>query len=119
MQGELSDGNIVNGVGGAGAGADKHRPVEDASNPRSQTFAGYERFVDAAVVADFLSIRRDEVLKLSREGAIRGYPYRGQQRHTYRYRLSEVSADFAALLNARRSTITAAAPVSLRKKSND
>jgi hypothetical protein len=116
MQGELSDGNIVNG--GGGAGPEKQFTPKGAPKSTSDTFSGIEKFVDAEVVADFLSIRRDEVLKLSREGAIRSYPYRGQQRHTYRYRLSEVSADFAALLNAHRSTITAAAPVSRRKKSN-
>ncbi len=86
--------------------------------PSSDTFAGLERFVDAAVVADFLSIRRDEVLQLTRDGVIRGYPYKGRQRHKYRYHLSEMGVDFAALLHARQSTITAAAPVSRRKKSN-
>jgi len=74
-----------------------------------------EPFVDADTVADFLSIRRAEVLRLTREGAIRGYAYRGRQRHVYRYRLSEVSQDFEALGHA---TIAPAAPVSQRRKSN-
>ena len=77
-----------------------------------------EPFVDADAVAKFLSLRRPEVLKLTREGIIRGYPYRGQLRHVYRYRLSEVGADFAALRKPARSTISQAAPVSRRKKSN-
>jgi hypothetical protein len=80
--------------------------------------SGLEPYVDAQVVAEFLSVRRAEVLKLTREGKIRGYAYRGQQRHVYRYRLSEVSADFAALLTPFRGTISAAAPVSQRRKSN-
>jgi hypothetical protein len=71
--------------------------------------------VDANIVAEFLALRRTEVLKLTREGKIRGYPYRGRQRHVYRYRLSEVSQDFEALGHA---TIAPAAPVSRRKKSN-
>ena len=74
-----------------------------------------EPFVDAQVVAEFLAVRRPEVLKLTREGKIRGYAYRGQQRHVYRYRLSEVSQDFEAL---GRATIPTAAPVSQRRKSN-
>lgn len=75
-----------------------------------------EPFVDAQVVSEFLAIRRAEVLKLVREGKIRGYAYRGQQRHVYRFRLSEVSSDFVALLTPARSTIPAAAPVSQRRK---
>jgi len=74
-----------------------------------------ESFVDAKVVAEFLAMRRAEVLKLTREGKIRGYAYRGRQRHVYRYRLSEVSQDFEAL---GRATIAPAAPVSQRRKSN-
>ena len=77
--------------------------------------AQLEPFVDAKVVAEFLALRRPEVLKLTREGKIRGYSYRGQQRHVYRYRLSEVSEDFEAL---GRATISPAALVSQRRKSN-
>lgn len=75
--------------------------------------ARLEPFVDANVVAEFLALRRTEVLKLTRERRIRGYAYRGQQRHVYRYRLSEVSQDFEAL---GRVTIPTAAPVSQRRK---
>ena len=74
--------------------------------------AELESFVDANAVAEFLALRRPEVLKLTREGKIRGYAYRGQQRHVYRYRLSEVSQDFEEL---GRATIPAAAPVSRRR----
>ena len=45
----------------------------------------FELFVDATV-ATFLAIRGAEVRKLSREGKIRGYAYRGRLRHVYRYR---------------------------------
>jgi hypothetical protein len=54
-----------------------------------------ERFVTEDVVAEFLSISRKEVLKLTRDGRITGYPYCGRVRKRYRYRLSEVSRDFA------------------------
>ncbi len=80
--------------------------------------SGLEPYVDAQVVAEFLSVRRPDVLKLTREGKIRGYAYRGKQRHVYRYRLSEVNSDFAALLTPTRSKIPTAAPVSQRRKSN-
>ena len=116
-----------NTSGGGTGWAEKHYSLNELGDirgvssscpePTIETCSGFERFVDAAVVADFLSIRRDEVLKLTREKAIRGYAYRGRQRHVYRYRLSEVSADFATLSNSG-DTITAAAPVSRRKKSN-
>jgi hypothetical protein len=78
--------------------------------------SGLEPFVDAQVVSEFLAVTRADVLKLTREGKIRGYAYKGQQRHVYRYRLSEVSSDFVALLTPVRSTISAAAPVSQRRK---
>jgi hypothetical protein len=81
--------------------------------PLPPPLAPLESFVDAKVVAEFLAMRRAEVLKLTREGRIRGYAYRGQERHVYRYRLSEVSQDFEAL---GRVTIPAAAPVSQRRK---
>lgn len=93
-------------------------PAEAASIPeiiRLPPVTRLEPFVDAKVVADFLALRRAEVLKLTREGKIRGYAYRGQQRRVYRYRLSEVSQDFEALGHA---TIAAAAPVSQRRRSN-
>ena len=77
-----------------------------------------EPFVDAQAVAEFLSLRRPEVLKLTREGKIRGYAYRGRQRHVYRYRISEVSSDFAALIAPVQAKIPTAAPVSHRRKSN-
>ena len=79
-------------------------PPECAARP--------EPFVDAQTVADFLALRRSEVLKLTREDKIRGYAYRGRQRHVYRYRLSEVIQDFEAL---GRATIPETAPVSQRR----
>src|SRR5215472_7880316 len=65
----------------------------DAGNMTLQN--GWECFVDAAAVAAFLSISRAEVLRLTRQGKIRGYAYKGSVRHVYRYLLSEISEDFA------------------------
>ena len=95
--------------------ASGHESIFPAETSPPALFLRLEPFVDAQVVAEFLAVRRAEVLKLTREGRIRGYAYRGRQRHVYRYRLSEVSQDFEAL---GRATIPAAAPVSQRRKSN-
>ena len=75
-----------------------------------------EPFVDAQVVADYPAVRRPDVLKLTRERKIRGYAYRGQQRHVYRYRLSEVIQDFEELGRAK---MASAVPVSQRRKSSN
>lgn len=47
-----------------------------------ELFSGLEKFVDADVVANFLAVRRAEVLKLTRDGVIGGNGHREQQRHT-------------------------------------
>jgi hypothetical protein len=95
-------------------------PLPDSSGSNNTAFkhGQPERFVDAETVAAFLCIRRTEVLKLTRLGEIRGYAYKGQLRHVYRYRLSEVSEDFASFAYQPKGTIAAAAPGSRRRKSN-
>jgi hypothetical protein len=57
-------------------------------------------------------------LRMTREGKIRGYAYKGRSRHVYRYRLSEVSEDFSALASRPKAIISQAAPASQRRKSN-
>jgi hypothetical protein len=64
------------------------------------------------------SLPRPEVLRLTREGKIRGYAYKGRLRHVYRYRLSEVSEDFAAFACQGKGTMPEAASVSRRRESN-
>jgi hypothetical protein len=93
------------------AGNDRNRDAPAPSFP-------LERFVDANTVAAFLSMSRADVLKLTRECKIRSYPYKGILRHVYRYRLSEVSEDFAALAIQPKRKIPEAAPVSRRTKSD-
>lgn len=94
----------------------------DASTPRvsvqTAVTAQQEPFVDAKVVAAFLSISRADVLRLTRQGKLRGYAYKGYLRHVYRYRLSEVSADFAAFAYQPKRTIAGAALVRQRRKSD-
>ena len=99
--------------------ADMESLGRDGMFDRSGTAgAPREPFVDADAVAVFLSDTRDSVLKLTRAGKINGYPYKGTQRHSYRYLLSEVAEDMEALRKPAQRTISPAAPVSRRTKSN-
>jgi hypothetical protein len=63
----------------------------------SQSSREFEPFVDADRVAEFLSMPRREVLKLTREGTITAYPVSGRIRKTFKYRLSEVGEDIVLL----------------------
>ena len=91
----------------------------EGSLPQTARSSGrHEPFVDAHAVAAFLSLSRAEVLRLTRQGKIRGYAYKGYLRHVYRYRLSEVSEDFAAFVYQPKGTIAGAALVRQRRKSN-
>ena len=102
--------------------ADIHLYREEPDSNRAANalvpFTPPEPFVEAEIVSAFLSIPRSEILRMTREGRIRGYPYKGRLRHVYRYRLSEVSADFKALASKPERTMRDVAPVSLRRKSN-
>ena len=55
-----------------------------------------EPFVNAERVAEFLSMPRREVLKLTRDGKITSYPLSGNIRKTFKYRLSEVERDLSS-----------------------
>jgi len=96
-----------------------NRQLLDAgqSGSLSATPRSLEPFVDPKTVAAFLAIPRADVLRMTREGTIRGYPYKGRLRHVYRYRLSEVAADFEAFACTPKRTMREA-PVSRRRKSN-
>ena len=74
--------------------------------------------IEDGLKADFFSMLRADVLRLTCEGETCGYAYRGRPRHVYRYLNSEVSADFEGLLTPARYTMPVAAPVSQRRKSN-
>jgi predicted DNA-binding transcriptional regulator AlpA len=65
--------------------------VEDSSATLTgNNFALDEHFVDAAKVAEFLSVSRKHVLRLSKLGRIPAHPISFGQRNTWRYLLSEV-----------------------------
>jgi hypothetical protein len=52
-----------------------------------------EPFVDANTVAQFLSIKRRQVLEMTRKGIIPAHPLvTGRSRRIWRYKLSEVDA---------------------------
>ena len=65
-------------------------------SPMSQIALNFEPFVDAGRVAEFLTMPRREVLKLTREGKITAYPLSGNVRKTFKYRLSEVERDLCS-----------------------
>lgn len=67
------------------------RIVEDNSATMTgNTLALDEHFVDAAEVAEFLSVSRKYVLRLSKLGKIPAHPISFGQRNTWRFLLSEV-----------------------------
>ena len=54
-----------------------------------------ERFVDADVAAEFLSLTRRRVLELARAGKLPGHPIGAGVRRVWRFRLSELAAAVA------------------------
>jgi hypothetical protein len=70
----------------------------------------FEPFVDADRVAEFLSLTRREVLKLTRQGRITGYPCSGTKRVTYKYRLSVVAQDICHSKKPCKSRIDCGSP---------
>jgi hypothetical protein len=80
---------------------------KEASMVLSETF---EPFVDADAVAQFLSMTRRDVLRLTRQGRITGYPCSGRKRITYKYRLSVVAEDITNLKKPARGIIAAGSP---------
>lgn len=54
---------------------------------------GIEPYVDADSIAVFLNELRKNVIRLAREGKITCYPASGRERHTYKFKCSEVDRD--------------------------
>lgn len=75
-----------------------------------------EYFVDSDAVAEFLSMTRREVLRLTRQGRITGYPCSGTKRVTYKYRLSVVAQDILGSKKPSKSTIVRSSPQSSAAK---
>jgi hypothetical protein len=56
--------------------------------------ASFERYVDANIAAQHLSITRKQLLDLVRRGLVRAYPVDPtRQRKTYRFKLAELDED--------------------------
>jgi len=70
--------------------------LENHLNTSSWKTTTIEPFVDADAVAQFLSLTRREVLKLTRRRTITGYPISGILRKTYKYRLSVVADEMTS-----------------------
>lgn len=56
-----------------------------------------EPFVDADQIASLLDESRRTIIRLAREGKITAYLMSGVQRHTYRFKRSEVIRDIELL----------------------
>jgi hypothetical protein len=59
--------------------------------------AALEPYVDADDIASFIGESRRNVLRMAREGRLTCYPMSGSQRHTYKFKRSEVSRDIEKL----------------------
>jgi hypothetical protein len=75
-----------------------------------------EPFVSVERIVEFISTPRPQVLRMTRSKVIRAYPTSGQQRHTWKYRISEVAEDIARLGGAVRSIVKSSSPRSSRTK---
>ena len=73
---------------------------ENRLNANTLNPTDFEPFVDADTAAEFLSTNRREVLKLTRQGVITGFPISGRLRKTYKYRLSLIAEEMTAIANA-------------------
>jgi hypothetical protein len=54
-------------------------------------FFGFEPFVDADVVAEFISSKRKTILDWARDGSIPSHPFGRGKRTEWRFRLSEIA----------------------------
>jgi hypothetical protein len=79
----------------------------------------FEPFVSVEQVAEFLSLTRREVLKLTRAGRITGYPCSGSKRVTYKYRLSVVAEDMCNMTKPTRGTVGSGSPQSFVAKERE
>lgn len=85
----------------------------DRLTPRPPTmsdeFGEFEPFVDEDVIGRFLGLEPRRVLEMARAQQITSHPI-GGTRKTWRFRISEVAADFDKLKKPARATMPAAVP---------
>jgi hypothetical protein len=82
-----------------------------APTPRllSDEFGEFEPFVDEVVIGRFLGLEPRRVLEMARDGEITSHPI-GGIRKTWRFRVSEIAADFDRLKKPAHATMPAAVP---------
>ena len=68
------------------------RERERIAERQIQALEAPEPFVDAVRAAEFLSLRRRQVLELARKGRIPSHPLGEGARRTWRFRLSELAS---------------------------
>lgn len=88
------------------------------SGGRRTPASEHEPFVDADVVAEFLSVERRMVLDWARAGVIPGHPLGFGCRRIWRFRISEVVAAVLKWKKPVRSTIPSGSLRGQRSKSN-
>jgi hypothetical protein len=79
-------------------------------------FSGYEPFVDEEVIAKFLNITSRRVLEMARACEIPAHAIGKGSRNTWRFRISEIDAHFAAKRKPARAVPSAVAVVTPRKQ---
>ena len=81
----------------------------------SPKVGSFEPFVDEFVVARFLQISERRVLEMARKNQIPAHPL-GNQRKTWRFRMSEMDAHFSTPAVKKTATITVAVPGTQERK---
>jgi len=77
---------------------------------------GFEPFVSAEIVADFLDVTRRQVLEWARANLIPAHPLGSGKRRIWRFRLSEIAADVLSRHQPQAITMPAGSPRSQRRK---
>lgn len=69
-----------------------NRHVDNEPRTGSQRSIQFERFVDADVAADFLSVKRKTILDWARAGVVPAHPFGRGKRVVWRFRISEIAS---------------------------
>ncbi len=77
------------------SGISGYKPAQSIAQSET-SLASIEPFASAEIAADFACLSRRQLIDLAREDLVRGYPV-GRKRKRWRFRLSEVAEDIAAL----------------------
>jgi hypothetical protein len=80
------------------------------------TSPAFEPYVPPEVVADFLAVKRREILQWARAGLIPAHPLGHGKRRTWRFRLSDVNAAVLSWTRPTRPIIPSGSPPVARKR---